>query len=85
MKNLLLGLAILPFAAGVALAAQPLTDKQMDKVTAGHVFSTAEFTNSTYVLIDIEQPVATPPTGTVAVGTVVLPAASMVVQWGIIP
>jgi hypothetical protein len=85
MKNLLLGLAILPFAAGVALAAQPLTDKQMDKVTAGHTFTAAEFTNSTFVLIDIETPVQTPPTGTLTLGDVVLPAASMVVQWGIIP
>ncbi len=41
MKRLLLGMAILPFVAGVALAAQPLTDKQMDKVTAGHTFSPA--------------------------------------------
>ncbi|MBV8094108.1 MAG: hypothetical protein JOY71_07575 [Acetobacteraceae bacterium] len=31
----LLGLAALPFLAGVASAAQPLNDAQMDKVTAG--------------------------------------------------
>ncbi len=31
----LLGLAALPFLAGVASAAQPLSDMQMDKVTAG--------------------------------------------------
>jgi len=37
MKNLLVGLAALPFLAGVALAGQsmPLSDTQMDKVTAG--------------------------------------------------
>lgn len=87
MKKLLLGMAILPFLATVSMAATPtsLTDKQMDKVTAGHVFSAVELTNSTYVIIDINQPVAAPPAGTIAVGAVVLPAASMVVQWGIIP
>jgi hypothetical protein len=37
MKKLLLGLATLPFIAGVAMAGQPalLSDGQMDKVTAG--------------------------------------------------
>ena len=35
MKRLLMGLAALPFAAGVAMAAQPLTNQQMDRVTAG--------------------------------------------------
>jgi hypothetical protein len=85
MNKTLLGMAILPFLAGTAFAAQPLTNKQMDKVTAGHDFTTAEFTNSTYVLIDIETPVQTPPTGSIPIGTVILPAASMVVQWGIIP
>jgi hypothetical protein len=35
MKRLLIGLAVLPFAAGVAGAAQPLTNQQMDRVTAG--------------------------------------------------
>lgn len=85
MNKTLLGMAILPFLAGAAFAAQPLTDKQMDKVTAGHDFTAAEFTNSTYVLIDIETPVQVPPTGTIPIGTVVLPAASMVIQWGIIP
>jgi hypothetical protein len=37
MKKLLSGLAALPFLASVAFAAQPmpLTDNQMDKVTAG--------------------------------------------------
>jgi len=36
MKKLLIALAALPFMAGVAAAGQPLTDKQMDKVTAGY-------------------------------------------------
>ena len=37
MKKVLIGLAVLPFLTGVALAAQPipLSDAQMDKVTAG--------------------------------------------------
>jgi hypothetical protein len=37
MKKVLVGLAVLPFLTGVALAAQPipLSDAQMDKVTAG--------------------------------------------------
>jgi hypothetical protein len=37
MKKLLVGLAALPFLAGVAMAGQPvpLSDAQMDKVTAG--------------------------------------------------
>jgi hypothetical protein len=85
MKKTLMGMAILPFLAGAAVAGQPLTDTQMDKVTAGHTLALAEFTNSTYVLIDIGTPVATPPSGTVAVGAVVLPLASMAVQWGVIP
>ena len=35
MKKVLMGLAALPFLAGVAVAGQPLTDGQMDRVTAG--------------------------------------------------
>jgi len=35
MKKLILALAMLPLTAGFAAAGQPLTDKQMDKVTAG--------------------------------------------------
>lgn len=35
MKKLLMAMAVLPFLAGVANAGQPLSDKQMDKVTAG--------------------------------------------------
>ena len=37
MKNLLFGLAALPFLTSVALAAKPLSDAQMDRVTAGQV------------------------------------------------
>lgn len=35
MKKLLMGLALLPLAAGAAKAAGPLTDLQMDGITAG--------------------------------------------------
>jgi len=35
MKKVLMGLAALPFLAGAALAGQPLTDQQLDRVTAG--------------------------------------------------
>ena len=43
MNKVLLGLAALPFLAGAASAAQPLTDRQMDVVTAGFdALSTAE-------------------------------------------
>ena len=47
MKKLLIGLAAVPFLAGVAMAGQPppLSDAQMDKVTAGfsHVFGNLFF------------------------------------------
>jgi len=36
MKKVLMGLAALPFLAGGAVAGQPLTDRQMDRVTAGY-------------------------------------------------
>lgn len=43
MKKFLLGLAAVPLLAGTALAAQPLSDRQMDAVTAGFsAFSTAD-------------------------------------------
>jgi hypothetical protein len=35
MRKVLMALAALPFMAGVAMAGQPLTDQQMDRVTAG--------------------------------------------------
>jgi hypothetical protein len=45
MKRLLMGLAALPFAACAAMAAQPLTNQQMDRVTAGFsASSTADAT-----------------------------------------
>jgi len=85
MKKTLMGMAILPFLASIALAGQPLTDKQMDKVTAGHDFQALELTNSTFVSIAIETPTLAPPSGSVTVGNVILPIASMQIVWGIIP
>ena len=85
MKRTLMGMAILPFLAGIALAGQPLTDKQLDKVTAGHDFQALELTNSTFVSIAIETPTLAPPAGSLTVGNVILPIASMQVLWGIIP
>jgi len=85
MNKTLIGLALLPFLAGTALAGQPLTDKQMDKVTAGHTFQALELTNSTFVTIAIDQPLLAPPAvpPTVVVGAVNLPLASLVVVWGV--
>ena len=37
MNKLLLAIAALPLMAGAANAAQPLNDKQMDRVTAGFI------------------------------------------------
>jgi hypothetical protein len=35
MKKLLIAVALLPFAAGIACASETLTNQQMDQVTAG--------------------------------------------------
>jgi hypothetical protein len=90
MKQIFLAMAILPFLAGAASAAQPLNDPQLDKVTAGHALFTVETTNSTYVVLavgtEICSCVATAaPTDleNISVGQVVLPAASLTVLWGI--
>ena len=45
MKKLLIGVAALPFLGTAAFAAQPLTDKQMDTVTAGFTLILLEATN----------------------------------------
>jgi hypothetical protein len=85
MNKSLMGLVILPFLAGTAMAAQPLTDKQMDKVSAGHDVQLLELTNSTFVTIAIDNPLLAPPTSppTAVVGAVQLPLASMTVVWGV--
>lgn len=37
MKKALMGLAVLPFLAGVAAAGEPLTDQQLDRVNGGFI------------------------------------------------
>jgi hypothetical protein len=61
MKKFLFGLAALPFLAGVSLAAQPvpLSDKQMDTVTAGFDFLETLVQNLGTVRVAIDLPVAT--------------------------
>jgi len=91
MKNWLLGLAILPFMAAGALAGQPLTDTQMDKVTAGHDLSLVETTDVSVIGINVNEPVTAPPAtvtqpdGTVAtttvIGNVILPLTTIQVWW----
>lgn len=85
MTKLLLSVAILPFVAGVALAAQPLTDNQMDKVTAGHELTLIETTDVSIVGIRVN--VAPTPTTALPPGTylnVVLPLTSLQVYSAII-
>ena len=55
MKKLLIGLAVLPFLAGVSLAGQPqaLTDQQMDKVSAGFDFAELDVNNVGTTMIGI--------------------------------
>ena len=90
MKQTFLAMAILPFLAGAASAAQPLNDPQLDKVTAGHTLFTVETTNSTYVEVSIGTEIcscvataASTDPESIPVGQVVLPAASLTVLWGI--
>lgn len=61
MKRLLFGLVALPFLAGVSLAAQPvpLSDTQMDKVTAGFDFEFHEVQNLGVVWVYGDKPLAT--------------------------
>ena len=55
MRKLLLGLAVLPFLAGVSLAGQPqpLTDQQMDKVAAGFDFAELDVNNVGQTLVEV--------------------------------
>jgi hypothetical protein len=92
MKQTFLAMAMLPFLAGAASAAQPLNDPQLDKVTAGHTLFTVETTNSTFVEVAIGTEIcscvataaSTDPENIIPVGQVVLPAASLTVLWGIV-
>jgi len=58
MKKLLLGLAVLPFLAGVSLAGQPqaLNDQQMDKVSAGFDFMEVDINNVGVDLTAVNEP-----------------------------
>jgi hypothetical protein len=58
MMRLLSGLAVLPFLAGVSLAAQPvpLNDKQMDTVTAGFDFVETDIHNLGSVWVSVNGP-----------------------------
>jgi len=58
MKRLLLGLAVLPFLAGMSMAGSPapLTDKQMDNVTAGFDFREIDISNTSQVLVAVNNP-----------------------------
>jgi len=75
MKRFLYGLAALPFLAGVSLAAQPvpLTDTQMDKVTAGFDFHEVEIQNTGWVSVGVNEPAPTP------AGPITPPVAYLVV------
>lgn len=83
MKKWLLSLAILPFMAGIALAAEPLNDTQMDKVVAGHELSLVETTDVSFVILRVNEPPVTPPPNTL--NNVVLPLTTIQVIWGVIP
>ncbi|MGH7116613.1 MAG: hypothetical protein ACREE9_19210 [Stellaceae bacterium] len=86
MKQLLLGLATLPFVAGVAFAAQPLTDNQMDKVTAGHTLTLLETTDVSVIGIRVGVAPVTPPASAgLLVGNVVLPLTTIQVWWTAVP
>jgi hypothetical protein len=58
MKKLLLGLAVLPFLAGMSMAGTPtpLTDKQMDNVTAGFDFFEVDISNTSATLVAVDLP-----------------------------
>jgi len=58
MKKLVIGLAVLPFLAGVSLAGQPqaLTDQQMDKVAAGFDFAERDVNNVGATWVGVNEP-----------------------------
>jgi hypothetical protein len=65
MRKLLLGLAVLPFLAGVSLAGQPqpLTDQQMDKVSAGFDFMEVDVNNVGATAVFVNEGPRSPPPG----------------------
>jgi len=70
MKKFILGLVVLPFLAGVSLAAQPvaLSDKQMDAVTAGFDFAEVDVTNTSFTVVIVDGFVPVAPPATVCAG-----------------
>ena len=60
MKKLLSGLAALPFLASIALAGQPvpLTDAQMDKVSAGFSFMEIDTSDTSTTTVLVNEPAA---------------------------
>ena len=72
MKKFVIGLAVLPFLAGVSLAGQPqaLTDQQMDKVSAGFDFFEMDVNNvgTTVVAADLPNVFGPPSNATCPTG-----------------
>jgi len=70
MKKFVLGLAVLPFLAGMSLAGQPqpLTDRQMDKVAAGFDFTETDINNVGALSVQIDE-LPNPPSVTVGSGS----------------
>ena len=56
MKKLLGAAAALPFLASVAFAGQPLTDRQMDTVTAGFILEIRDETNFSATIVTVNTP-----------------------------
>jgi hypothetical protein len=61
MKRLLMGLVVLPFLAGASLAASPvpLSDQQMDKVTAGFDLLETDISDTSMVTVAVNEPALT--------------------------
>lgn len=57
MKRLLMSVAVLPFLAGMAMAGSPapLTDQQMDKVTAGFDLFEVDVSDTSSTLVAVNQ------------------------------
>ncbi|MBV9199703.1 MAG: hypothetical protein JO320_21995 [Alphaproteobacteria bacterium] len=82
MKKLVSALATLPFLASVAIAGQPLSDKQLDNVVAGHDLSLVETTDVSVIVIRVNEPPVTLPG---AYLNVILPLTTIQVTSAIIP
>jgi hypothetical protein len=62
MKTLLVGLAILPFLAGVTMGGQPvpLSEVQLDKITGGNI-AIPPLTEPTSVVVQLYKNMVIPP------------------------